>query len=66
MDVQRIWETYHDRLQFMTGSDALLLDESLRTNDVSRAWQVWSGAAEAALADAYLFAGVLSRPTALM
>ena len=37
-------------------SDALSLDESLRMNDVSRAWLVWSGAAEAALADSYRFA----------
>ena len=48
---------YDDRLQFMTGHDALLLDESLRVGDVSRAWRVWSGAAETALDDAYRFAG---------
>ena len=52
MEVQRVWEIYDDRLQFMTGSDALLLDESLRVTDVSRAWLVWSGAAETWLADA--------------
>ena len=50
VDVQRVWETYDDRLQFMTGSVALLLDESCRTNDVSRAWLVRSGAVEATLA----------------
>ena len=33
------------------------LDESLDAGDVSRAWLVWSGAAEAALADAYRFSG---------
>ena len=31
------------------------LDESLDANDVSRAWLVWSGAAEVALADAFRF-----------
>ena len=50
---------YDDRLQFMTGHDALLLDESVRVGDVSRAWLVWSGAAESALDDAYRFAGFL-------
>ena len=37
---------------FMSGQDALQLDESLDAGDVSRAWLVWSEAAEAALADA--------------
>ena len=41
----------------MTRDDALNLDEALRSGDVSRAWSVWSSAAEAALADAYKFAG---------
>ena len=41
----------------MTRQDALLLDESLNTGDVSQAWLVWSGAAETALADAYRFSG---------
>ena len=41
----------------MTRSDALVLSESLRDEDVSRAWLVWSGAAETALANAYQFAG---------
>ena len=46
----------------MAQADALLLDESLRVGDVSRAWLVWSGAAETALDDAYRFAGgVLSQ-----
>ena len=31
------------------------LDESLDAGDVSRAWLVWSGATETALADAYRF-----------
>ena len=48
---------YDDRLQFLTRDDALNLDEALRSGDVSRAWSVWSSAAEAALADAYKFAG---------
>ena len=41
----------------MSRQDALLLDESLRVDDVSHAWLVWSGAAETALADACQFAG---------
>ena len=36
---------------------ALLLDESVNADDVSSAWVVWSGAAEAALADACRFSG---------
>ena len=35
--------------------DAMRLVESLDAGDVSRAWLVWSGAAETALADAYRF-----------
>ena len=35
----------------------MLLDASLDSGDVSGAWLVWSGAAEAALADAYRFSG---------
>ena len=56
-DVQRVWEVYDERLQFMSCRDALLLDESLGLDDVSMAWTVWSRAAEAALADAYRFSG---------
>ena len=41
----------------MAVPDALVLDESLRCGDVSRAWLIWSGAAESALVDAYQFAG---------
>ena len=41
----------------MARLDALRLDESLGAGDVSRAWLVWSSTAEAALADAYQFAG---------
>ena len=58
--VQRVWEGYDDRLQFMAGADALRLDESLVVGDVARAWMIWSEAAEAAeaaLADASRFAG---------
>ena len=55
--VQRVWEVYDERLQFMSRQDALHLDESLGAGDVSRAWLVWSGAAEAALVDAYQFSG---------
>ena len=41
----------------MSRQDALQLDESLDAGDVSRAWLVWSGAAETALADSYQFSG---------
>ena len=44
-------------MQFLARPDALLLDEPLRLDDVSRAWLVWSGSAEAALADACRFPG---------
>ena len=57
VEVQRVWENYDDRLQFMSRQDALFLDESLDAGDVSRAWLVWSGAAETVLADAYWFSG---------
>ena len=57
VEVQRVWETYDERLQFMSQRDALLLNESLGLDDVSMAWTVWSRAAEAALADAYRFSG---------
>ena len=53
MKVQRVWEVYDDRLQFMPRQDALLL--ALRVDDASRA-PVWSGAAQTALADASQFA----------
>ena len=59
---------------FMSCQDASLLDEFLDTDDVSLAWLVWSGAAEAALADAFRFSGgslpsrglVLGRSSALL
>ena len=57
VEVQRVWEIYDERLQFMSKHDAIQLDESLNADDVSRAWLVWSGAAEVALADAYQFCG---------
>ena len=71
---QRFWEIYDERLQCMSRQDAVRLDESLDAGDVSRAWLVWSGAAEAALADAYRFSGgplpcrglVLGRGSALL
>ena len=56
-EVQRVWEVYDERLQFMSPRDASLLDESLGRDDVSLAWLVWSRAAEAALADAFRFSG---------
>ena len=48
---------YDDGLQFMSRDDALNLDGALDNGDVSLAWMVWSSAVEAALADAYRFAG---------
>ena len=57
VEVQRVWEVYDERLQFMSIQDALLLDASLAAGDVSQAWAVWSGAVESALADAYRFSG---------
>ena len=59
VEVQRVWEIYDERLQFMSRQDALLLDASLAAGDVSQAWAVWSGAVESALADAYRFSGGL-------
>ena len=57
VEVRRVWEVYDERLQFMSRQDALLLDASLASGDVSQAWSVWSGAVESALADAYRFSG---------
>ena len=56
VEVQRVWETYDERLQLMSRQDASLLDESLGLDDVSLAWTVWSRA-EPALADAFRFSG---------
>ena len=38
VEVQRVWEVYDERHQFMSRQDALQLDESLGVGDVSRAW----------------------------
>ena len=57
VEVQRVWEIYDERLQFMSRQDASLLDESLGAGEVFRTWPVWSWAAEAALADAFRFSG---------
>ena len=73
VEVQRVWEIYDDRLQYMSGQDAYLLGQSLDRNDVSLAWSVWSRAAESALVDAFRFSGgpipsrglILGRGTAL-
>ena len=43
----------------MTRDDALGFDGALEGGDVSREWSIWSSAAEAALVDAYQFAGGL-------
>ena len=53
VEVQRVWELYDERLQFMSRRNASLHDESLDRDDVSMAWAVWSRAAESALADAF-------------
>ena len=37
VEVQRVWEVYDERLQFMSRQDALQLDESLDADDVSQA-----------------------------
>ena len=57
VEVQRVWEIYDERLQFMSRLDASLLDQSLDRGDVSLAWSVWSRAAESALVDAFRFSG---------
>ena len=57
VQVQKVWEVYDERLQFMSCRDALLLNAALDAGDVSQAWAVWSGAAESALVDAYCFSG---------
>ena len=57
VEVQRVWDVYDERLQFMSWEDAFNLDEALLNGDVSSAWMVRSTAAEKALADAFRFAG---------
>ena len=47
VEVQRVWEVYDERLQFMSRQDDLLLNEALGADDVSKAW----------LVDAYRFSG---------
>ena len=57
VEVQSFWEVYDERLQFMSRRDVLQFGDSLDAGDVSRAWLVWSRAAEAALVDACRFSG---------
>ena len=57
VEVQRVWDVYDERLQFMSREDAFGLEGALLSNDVSSAWMVWSSAAEKALADAFQLAG---------
>ena len=59
VEVQRVWEIYDERLQFMSQrQDALVVGcFTLASGDVSQAWSVWSGAVDSALADAYRFSG---------
>ena len=56
-EVRRVWSFFDDRLQFVSRDGALNLDGALDNGDVSLAWMIWSSAGEAALADAYRFAG---------
>ena len=56
-EVQRVWDICDDGLQFMSWNDAFCLDGASDCGDVSLAWMIWSSAIEAALADAYRFAG---------
>ena len=59
----KVWEVCDDRI--MAVPDALRLGDAMRREDASDAlmvwssWMAWSGAAEAALADAFCFAGGL-------
>ena len=57
VEVQRVWEVYDQRPQYVSRQDATRVDESLDAGDVSCAWLVWSSAAETALVDAYQFSG---------
>ena len=74
VEVQRVWEIYDDRLQYMSERDASLLDQSIDCSNVSLAWTVWSRAAESALVDAFRFSGgpvpfaglILGRGSALL
>ena len=59
VEVQRVWVVYDERLQYMSRQDAIWLDESVDAGDVSRAWLVWSCAAEIALVDNVRFSGGL-------
>ena len=56
-EVRRVWEMFDDRLQVVPAGDVLRLDSALLDGDVSRAWLIWSHAAEEALAHAYRLAG---------
>ena len=56
-EVQRVWEICDDWLQYMAQADASRLDGAFQEGSISAAWVLWSTAAEAALADAYCFAG---------
>ena len=74
VEVQRVWEIYGERLQYISGLDASLIDQSLDRGDVSLAWSVWSRAAESVFVDAFRFSGgpipsrglILGRGTALL
>ena len=46
VEVQRVWDFFDERQQYMSRQDAFQLDESLASGDISRAWLVWSGAAK--------------------
>ena len=55
VEVQKTWDVYDDRLEYLAVADALLLDDAVRRENVSDAWMLLFGAGETALADAYCF-----------
>ena len=57
VEVQRVWEVSDERLQLMFCKEFFQLDRFVGADDVSKAWLVWSRAAEAALVEAYRFSG---------
>ena len=61
VEVQRVWEVFDDRLQYMAMADASRLDDALQRRDVSAVWMLWSGAAGAALAGDFCWGAVPGR-----
>ena len=56
-EVRRIWDVYDERLRWVDAGDALSVGSAIASGDVSRAWLVWSDAAEGALLSALCLAG---------